>query len=234
MNKRIMIVDDEYAARLKLRQLIAQLPTWDVTAELNSGSALLQALTETTADVILLDINMPGMNGIEVLNTLNEQGFTGEVIFSTAYSHYAVDAFAGAAVDYLLKPLDASRLQLALERAEQKLHVKQLEKAQQELMSQIGQRVRPVKVESIDAIVTCGGVQLAHCGEQTYPLEQTLRELEDELPPHFLRIHRGAIINRYRLREVERWLNGRLLLRFCIQSWRCSPVVTAPDNSNGT
>ena len=214
MTKRIVIVDDEQAARLKLRQLLANLPKWQIVAELNSGRALLETLNESATDVILLDINMPGMTGIEVLTTLNAQGFTGEVIFTTAHSRYAVDAFAEAAADYVLKPLDGNRLQLALERAAQKLHVKQLQQTQQELISHVGQRARPLKVEAIDAIVTQDGMQLAHSGSQIYPLEHTLKELANRLPPHFLRVHRGAIVNRYRLSEVERWLNGRLLLRF--------------------
>lgn len=214
MTKRIVIVDDEQAARLKLRQLLANLPKWQIVAELNSGRALLETLNESATDVVLLDINMPGMTGIEVLTTLNAQGFTGEVIFTTAHSRYAVDAFTGAAADYVLKPLNENRLQLALERAAQKLHVKQLQQAQQELISHVGQRARPLKVESIDAIITQEGMQLAHSGSQVYPLEHTLKELANRLPPHFLRVHRGAIVNRYRLSEVERWLNGRLLLRF--------------------
>ena len=214
MTKRIVIVDDEQAARLKLRQLLTSLSEWQIVAELNSGQALLETLNESAIDVVLLDINMPGMNGIEVLTTLNAQGFNGEVIFTTAHSRYAVDAFAEAAADYALKPLDGNRLQLALERAAQKLHVKQLRQAQQELISHVGQRARPLKVEAIDAIVTQDGIQLAHSGSQVYPLEHTLKQLADQLPPHFLRVHRGAIVNRYRLSEVERWLNGRLLLRF--------------------
>lgn len=214
MDKRLIIVDDEQAARLKLRQLMSEMPDWQVIAEVNSGDALMSTLAENDAEVVLLDINMPGMNGIDVLTTLNQQGFTGEVIFTTAYSSYAVAAFEGAAADYLLKPLNVSRLQLALERAEQKLQTKQLNQAQQELISQVGQRVRTVKVDTIDAIVTHNGVQEAYCGNQTYPLNATLRELETELPSHFLRVHRAAIVNRYRLTEVERWLNGRLLLRF--------------------
>ncbi|WP_417688552.1 LytR/AlgR family response regulator transcription factor [Pseudidiomarina sp.] len=214
MTKRLVIVDDEQAARMKLRQLLVGFPDWLVIAELNSGRALLETLDKSSIDVILLDINMPGMNGIEVLTTLNAQGFTGEVIFTTAHSRYAVDAFTEAAADYLLKPLDTNRLQLALERAAQKLKIKQLQQAQQELISHVGQRARPLKVEIIDAIVIQDGMQIAHSGSQTYPLAHTLKELESQLPPHFLRVHRGAIVNRYQLSEVERWLNGRLLLRF--------------------
>lgn len=214
MHKRIIIVDDEQAARLKLRQLIAEMSDWNIVAETNSGEALLQKVSELDAEVILLDINMPGMNGIQVLNTLNEQGFAGEVVFTTAYSHHAVDAFENAAADYLLKPLNASRLQLALERAEQKLVARQLNQDQQELISQVGQRLRTIKVNTIDAIVSNSGVQEAYCGDQVYPLDLTLRELEAQLPGHFIRVHRGAIANRYRLAEAERWLNSRLLLRF--------------------
>ncbi|MCH8502660.1 MAG: LytTR family DNA-binding domain-containing protein [Aliidiomarina sp.] len=214
MHKRLMIVDDEQAARLKLQQLLSHLPQWQVVAELNSGEALLQKLKETDAEVVLLDINMTGINGIEVLQQLNEQGFAGEVIFVTAYSSHAVAAFDAAAADYILKPINASRLQLALERAEQKLSAKQRSQEPQELVSHVGQRVRTVRMDSIDAIVTRNGVQEAWCGDQAYPLSTTLRDLEAELPEHFLRVHRAAIVNRYRLAEAERWLNGRLLLRF--------------------
>lgn len=214
MRKRLMIVDDEQAARLKLRQLLSHLPQWQIVAELNSGEALLQKLNETDVEVVLLDINMTGINGIDVLHQLNQQGFTGEVIFVTAYSSHAVAAFDAAATDYILKPINASRLQLALERAEQKLRAKQLSLEPQELVSHVGQRVRTVKVDAIDAVVTRNGVQEAWCGDQAYPLNTTLRDLENELPDHFLRVHRAAIVNRYRLAEAERWLNGRLLLRF--------------------
>lgn len=214
MAKQVVIVDDEQTARLKLRHLIDPLPNWKITAELSSGEALFEQLSKSSTDVVLLDIHMPGMNGIRVLQRLNQQGFAGEVIFTTAYSHHAIAAFDAAATDYVLKPVNPSRLQLALERAEQKLLAKTLPQSPQELVSRVGQRIRLIQVDAIDAIISSHGIQLAYCGNQTYPLNETLRELEALLPAHFLRAHRCAIVNRFRLLEAERWLNGRLLLRF--------------------
>jgi len=210
----LFIVDDEYASRLKLNQLISALPEWRIEAELRSGEELFQRLSESQPDVILLDINMPGLNGIDVLSQLNRQHCNSEVIFTTAHSRYAVEAFNGAAADYVLKPISLQRLQLALERVAERLRLKRAQTLPQTLISQVGQRMKNVGIEDIDAIIIDNGTQVAHCGSQTYPLDKTLTELEQQLPAHFLRVHRGAIINRLRLSEAERWLNGRLLLRF--------------------
>lgn len=210
----LFIVDDEYASRLKLNQLISTLPGWRIDAELKSGKELFLRLSESQPDVILLDINMPGLNGIDVLSQLNQQHCNSEVIFTTAHSRYAVEAFNGAAADYVLKPINLERLQLALERVAERLRLKQAQTLPQTLISQVGQRMRNVGIEDIDAIIIDNGTLIAHCGSQTYPLDKTLTELEQQLPAHFLRVHRGAIINRLRLSEAERWLNGRLLLRF--------------------
>lgn len=210
----LFIVDDEYASRLKLTQLISALPSWRIEAELKSGEELFQRLLTSQPDVILLDINMPGLNGIDVLAQLGQHHCNSEVVFTTAHSRYAVEAFDGAAADYVLKPISLERLQLALERVAERRRLKQAQTLPQTLISQVGHRMRNVKVEDIDAIIVDNGIQLAHCGAQTYPLDTTLTELEQQLPIHFLRVHRGAIINRLRLREAERWLNGRLLLRF--------------------
>jgi len=214
MVKSLFIVDDEYASRLKLSQLISAIPGWSIEAELKSGEALFSCLSETEPDVILLDINMPGLNGIDVLSRLNQQRCSSEVIFTTAHSRFAVEAFNGAAADYVLKPISLERLQLALERVAERLRLKHAQALPQTLISQVGHRIRNVNIEHIDAIITDNGTQVAYCGSKTYPLETTLRELEQQLPTHFLRVHRGAIINRLRLSEAERWLNGRLLLRF--------------------
>ncbi|WP_198400872.1 LytR/AlgR family response regulator transcription factor [Idiomarina piscisalsi] len=210
----LFIVDDEYASRLKLNQLISTLAGWRIDAELKSGKELFQRLSESQPDVILLDINMPGLDGIDVLSQLNQHHCNSEVIFTTAHSRYAVEAFSGAAADYILKPISLERLQLALERVAERLRLKRTQTLPQTLISQVGHRMRNVKVEDIDAIIIDNGTQVAHSGSQTYPLDTTLTELEQQLPPHFLRVHRGAIINRLRLSEAERWLNGRLLLRF--------------------
>src|SRR5689334_3784456 len=114
---RVLIVDDEPVARYGIRRGLAGEPAVEVVGECNTGRAALKAIRDLAPDLIYLDVQLPGLDGFEVLERLGEQGRKPAIIFTTAYEQYALDAFAVQAVDYLVKPWRKERFQQALERA---------------------------------------------------------------------------------------------------------------------
>lgn len=123
MSRRIraVVVDDEALARVNIRAALAEYPNWQLNAELGSGQALFETLRQQSADVVFLDIHMPGLNGMATARLLSTLPHCPLIIFVTAYDHYAVEAFELFALDYLLKPFDDERFQQCLARAEQAL-----------------------------------------------------------------------------------------------------------------
>ncbi|HKX55141.1 MAG TPA: response regulator, partial [Xanthomonadales bacterium] len=114
---RILIIDDEAPARERMVRMLAELPNFEVAGEAASGQQALQAIEELSPDILLLDISMPGMDGMTLARNLQKGGLQPAVIFCTAYQNQALEAFEAEALDYLVKPVRAERLAQALEKA---------------------------------------------------------------------------------------------------------------------
>lgn len=213
---RILIVDDEAPARQRLAGLIDALGDHEVIGQAASGHQALAICRDADPEVALLDIRMPGMDGLETAARLSQFEHPPAIIFVTAYGDYALDAFDTAAIDYLLKPVRQERLASALDRA------RRLNRAQMEaLQTDDGAGAREH--------ILCrrpGGVELVPIGDVAYFLadqkyvavhhsggedliEESLRQLEDEFENHFVRIHRKALVARHRLVGVEKGDDGR-------------------------
>lgn len=194
---RILIVDDEKPARERARRLLGRIDDINIAGEASGGHEALSMIEETEPDVILLDINMPDINGMRMLQALDDPP---AVIFSTAYDEYAVDAFDLEAVDYLLKPYSAERLKKALDRVRRLLTPSQEMKMQQgakKIAAENGLTTELVPVEKIVVVRIEEGVVfiITEAGE-TLTSDKTLSELEEILPPdNFFRINRQAIVN---------------------------------------
>ncbi|SFF77496.1 two component transcriptional regulator, LytTR family [Duganella sp. CF458] len=215
---RILIVDDERPARDKLRRMLAQEP--DVTAieEARDGVEALEQAASFAPDVIFLDVQMPEVSGLEVAASLPHPAPL--VVFATAFDEFAVPAFDANAIDYLLKPFDAARLQRAMQRLRERLasraaHAPRTPGAiglplQQLLVSERG-GTRVVPVAAIQWLETADNYVALHTAQGAPLLRQTLTDLLDSLGNQFMRCHRRAAV---RLALVERIdQDGQLVLR---------------------
>ncbi|MDX1501549.1 MAG: LytTR family DNA-binding domain-containing protein [Thermoanaerobaculia bacterium] len=209
----VVIVDDEPPARDLLRQYLERADGFRVTGQCADGFEAVKKVEELAPDVLLLDVQMPKLNGFEVLDLLDSPP---QVIFTTAHDRYALKAFEVEAVDYLLKPFSAERLFEALERARQRRSrgdtqsLASLARRHREesaplerLLVRDGARVHVIPAVEIDWIEARDDYVEVHRGQRTYRKKQTLTELESLLGDRFLRIHRGYLLNVDRLRRIE-------------------------------
>ena len=209
---RVVIVDDEPLARSVLREFLAAYDDVEVTAECANGFEAVKAVTELKPDVLLLDVQMPKLDGFEVLELV---GGETDVIFVTAYDTYAIRAFEVHAVDYLLKPFGAERLAEALERARQRIASRA--KPPQALVTEMRADRGPidrvlirdrgdvhvVPVGKIDFIESQDDYVSIRTAGKSYLKEQTLGDLESLLDATaFVRIHRRYILNVARLSKI--------------------------------
>jgi len=220
VNLRVFIADDEAPARARLRQFLKAEPTVSLIGESANGRQALAAIQHHAPDLVFLDIQMPGLDGLEVCRALAGRSRP-LIVFVTAYDQYAVQAFEVHAVDYLLKPFDQARLQRALEHARDLLERDQADAVNRRLLAALDQwrsanppldrlafksegRVVFVRVGQIDWIEAEGNYARLHVGGATHLLRETMNGLEQQLPPaQFLRISRSAIVNLDRIKEVQ-------------------------------
>lgn len=209
---RVVIADDEPLARLRLRRLLGGVQGVEVVAECASGIEVMQLLPDCPCDLLLLDIQMPGADGFQAL----EHGVARPraVVFVTAYAEHAVRAFDVQAVDYLLKPVSAERLQQALERVQRAL-AGDLPLAApvalpRRLALPIGRRMQMVELDELDCALAQANYVELKVGTRSFVLRETISGFHARLDPQrFLRIHRSAIVRIDAIREVEPLASGR-------------------------
>lgn len=214
---RVMIVDDEELARAVLREFLAAHPDIDIVAEAANGYEAVKAITELAPELVFLDIQMPKLNGFEVVELA---GAKPQYIFVTAFDQFAIKAFEIHAVDYLLKPFSQQRFDQALAHARGKaasvaggpavaalLHQEQARHAPlTRVLIRDGSKVHVLATDSIDYIESQDDyVQISAAGK-TYLKSQRLTELEGQLDPRiFLRIHRSYIVNIASISRIEQY-----------------------------
>jgi two-component system, LytTR family, response regulator len=209
---RTLIVDDEPLARRRLRRLLSQHPGVEIIGECADGAAALQAVQEFSPDLLLLDIQMPGIDGFGVAEGL-PPGPLPVVVFVTAFDEHAIHAFEACALDYLLKPVSAARLAKTITRVRQHLSVLRAEPSVQpaatsapadsRLLVRSGQRTSFISPEEIDWIEAEGNYAILHVGGRNHLLRATMSALEAKLPLTFLRASRFAILNLRRVKEIQ-------------------------------
>ena len=214
MRLRVAIVDDEDLARAVVREYLAGIADVEIVAECANGFEAVKAVSELQPDLLILDVQMPKLNGFEVLELV---GRDVAVVFVTAYDQYAIRAFEVHAVDYLLKPFSAERLSAAIDRVRERLGrgealpVRQLaaegQPAQEHarrVLVRDGPRVHVLPVEKIDYVQAQDDYVCFRCEGKEYLKEQTLGEVERQLDAaRFVRIHRSFLLNLDRLARVE-------------------------------
>lgn len=215
-----LIVDDESIARIGLRDLLADVPWITCVGEASNGPAAVDAIEQLRPELLFLDIEMPGFNGLDVLRRVTHQPY---VVFTTAYGEHAVTAFELGALDYLLKPFGADRLATALERVRAALGEpvpptadRLAEAMRQGPMSRLfvrsGNSIIPLAVESITRFEAWGDYVTAHAGRARHMLHLSLNKLEERLDPaRFARIHRTHIVNLAHVTAFRRQGRNRLV-----------------------
>jgi two-component system, LytTR family, response regulator len=206
-----VIVDDEELARGFLKELLGAHPEVTVAAECANGFEAVKAIAETSPELVFLDVQMPKLDGFEVLELI-EPGPA--VVFVTAYDQYAMRAFDAHAVDYLLKPFSAERFEKALDRAKARLGERTLPREvaaerpaaerPQRIVVKDGTRVHVIPLDKLDYVQAQDDYVALHSSGKSYLKQQPIAQLESSLDPaRFVRIHRSAIVNLERVARIE-------------------------------
>lgn len=224
-----LIVDDEPPARAVIRRMLKEHADIEVVGECKNGREAIESLRKESPDLMFLDIQMPEMDGFELLEALSGNPVPA-VIFVTAYDQYAVRAFEVAAVDYLLKPFDHERLETALQRARANLREKNSDDRTEQMLTLLEQlqaktehlerfviknngRVLLVPVSDVDWIEVQGNYLRLHAGSSSYTIRETMNNLESRLDPRkFLRIHRSTMVNIDSVKEMQVHFNEEHLV----------------------
>lgn len=228
---KVLIVDDERLSRQRLRRLLALEPDCEIAGECENGNEALRALSRERPDIMFLDVQMPELDGFDVVRTIENSRPL--IIFISAFDEYALRAFEVHAFDYLLKPFDRRRFRESLNRAKSHLardrsepqddklralfeHFAMNRRAPDRIAVRTNGRVVFVKIDDVDWIEASDNYVCLHCGKDTHVLRETMGQLESRLDPaRFLRVHRSAIVNLDRIKELQPWFRGdyRVLLR---------------------
>jgi two-component system response regulator AlgR len=218
---RALIVDDEAPARERLRRLLEELGDVTVIGEAGNGVEALERCASLDPDLVLLDVRMPGMDGIETARHLGALEEPPAVIFTTAYDEYALAAFETEAVGYLLKPVRLEKLARAVRHAARLAgpqlarlaEQSQLGKRRSQICARLGEQLRLVPLDEV-LYFNAGQkyVTLRHRGGREL-IDESLRALEQEFAPDFIRIHRNSLVARRYVQAVERSPEGHLLVR---------------------
>jgi two-component system LytT family response regulator len=213
MATRALIVDDEALARERVRTLLAGASGITVVAECSGGREAVEKILAERPDLVLLDVQMPDLDGFEVLEAVASEWLPA-VIFVTAYDEYAIKAFDVHAIDYLLKPIEPERFRKALARVQKRDLIAMLdERPIDRLVIRTRSKVSFLKPSEIDWIEADGKHAILHAGRETHVVRHTLTRLEQRLASHgFVRVHRSAIVNVDRIKELEPWFHGEFVV----------------------
>lgn len=209
---KVLIVDDEAPARSRLRRMLAELPAVHVSGEAASAHEALRLVPLKQPDVLLLDLSMPGMDGMTLAKVLREQPTAPAVVFCTAWSDQAVEAFECDAVDYLVKPVRVERLAAALDKARRYVARRETADTGPMLRSTVGGKVKLLPLAEVIFLAAEDKYTTVVHKNGTFIINQTLRELEKEHGDVLLRVHRGALVSKKHVRGLESVSNSRYLL----------------------
>jgi DNA-binding LytR/AlgR family response regulator len=223
---RVLIADDEELARKKMKRLLGKFDQYEIVEEATNGEEALQLIKESKPDIAFLDIEMPGLNGIEVAAALSEKDIP-YIVFATAYNEHAIKAFELNAIDYLLKPFNEERLGACLEKIEgspRGKYLKQQQKAIRTIESDdtlslpfsnkipipTFDRYKLIDFEDVICIEVEERNTILYTADKSYTLNQTLDYFEKKLPSEkFLRVNRSSLIGLLHVKEIVIWFGNR-------------------------
>jgi two-component system response regulator AlgR len=218
---KILIVDDEPPARERLRSLLAEIGDCEIIGEASNGEEALELCSQLKPDVVLLDVRMPGISGLEVARHIDSLADPPAVIFTTAYDQYAVEAFETEAVGYLLKPVRKEKLAHALRHAA-RIPPSRLtriaesagfEQRRERICARLGDQLRLIPVEDIYYFLADQKyITVRHKGGEDL-IDESLKSLAEEFSNDFIRIHRNALVAEKQISAVERTEDGQYVVR---------------------
>lgn len=224
-----LVVDDEPLARERVVSLLKEEPGVELLGECRDGQEAIAAVRGLGPDLVFLDVQMPGVDGFQVLQAVGPDHMP-VVVFVTAYDQHALRAFEVRALDYLLKPFDRERFRDALQRARTQIEQQETGDLGRRLLALVkdlrpappradrvvvksGGRLFFLKTEEIDWIEAAGNYAKLHVGSASHLLRETMISLEARLDPErFVRIHRSRIVNMERVQELQPWFNGEYVV----------------------
>lgn len=229
-----VIIDDEQLARELLREYIEQTENLTIVGEAIKGKDAIEMIDDLKPDLIFLDVQMPGITGFDVLDEITHDPY---VVFTTAYDQYAIKAFEKNAVDYLLKPIDQERFQLAVKRALERMKTEQYNVGEllrdmktenktsydSHIFVQKSEKLINLAVDEIMFLEASGDYTILTTKNDQFVSSSGIGKLEEILNPEiFIRVHRSTIININYLKEIEKHFNGGMIVK--MQNGKSFPV----------
>lgn len=214
---KVLIVDDEKPARARLQQLVDDFGDYEVVGEAANGEQAIALAGTLNPDIVLLDIRMPGVDGIETAHHLNAMAVPPAVVFTTAYNEYAIDAFEARAIGYVLKPVRRERLKRALEHAA-RISGKMLnaltsetplQSRRQHVCARVGDELRLIPIDEVSYFSADQKYVCVHHRGGEDLIDDSLKSLEEEFAGDFVRIHRGVLVAIDKVNRLEKSADGR-------------------------
>jgi two-component system LytT family response regulator len=240
---RAFLIDDEPLALNRLERMLRESGQIEIVGQSSDPLEAIGEVARTEPDVLFLDIEMPGLSGFDVLTRLSPQPL---VVFTTAYSQYALQAFQVNSVDYLLKPIDKEQLDRALGKLERRqasprpdiqLLLNQILAARSQeyasrLSSKVGEKVELIELSRVTHLFAEDKLTFAATDTRQHILDQTIAELEKRLDPKkFCRVHRSTIVNLEYVHEMHQYFGGRMLVR--LKDAKRTEITVARDRVQG-
>ena len=222
---RVVIADDEPKARNNIRRMLKEYPEFEIIKMCRDGKETLDAITELSPDLVFLDIQMPGYNGFELLQKIEEDALP-KIVFVTAYDEFALQAFEVHAIDYLMKPFDATRFNKAIQKAKESLMpelkadvnqkiknllatIRKYEESKNKIMIKQNGKIFFLDTSEITHIESAGNYVKIITGSGQYMIRETMKNIEGKLDNDiFFRIHRSLIVNISSIKVIEPWFHG--------------------------
>lgn len=214
---RVLIVDDEAPARARLKQIVDDLDGYEFAGEAKNGEQAIELVPDARPDIVLLDIRMPGLNGIETAHHLNTLDNPPAVVFTTAYDEYAIEAFEAQAIGYVLKPVRRSRLEAALAHASRLAGSALTQAAGEAGLGTVRKHVC-VRTQDKLTLIPIADISVFRADQKYVTVHHTngesliddsLKSLEHEFADDFVRIHRSVLVAVDRIRTLEKTPDGR-------------------------
>lgn len=213
MTIKTVIVDDEKLAREMLKESLEEYKVVEIVGMAGSAEEAISVVKEKQPDVVFLDIQLPGLNGVEFAEFLNQMNFNPKIVFVSAYDDYALKAFKVEAVDYLMKPVNPVRLGMTIQRLEK---LCQKEETLDKLPVKDGEVVELIDFDDVMYIEASNKKILVHIDSKVFNVyHHNLAELERELPGFFMRVHKSFIVNLKRVKQLAPWFGRSYLLILC-------------------